>query len=256
MGGVEEKMFYLENIRIFRDLTEADLKMFDRITYMTTAYGHSERINGQDNPGSVVCFLKQGRVKMYKRSLEGEEHTLGILEVGDIFGVMQPVNDSAGDTIAETLDESLVCIIRRRDFELFLRKKTELAMRVTKRIGMRRRRIENPLERLLFRTVSSRLALFLLSLAGTHGAHDSRGIVLSVKLSEQELSNLIGSARETTSALLKELGRLNIIEIRSGRIMFLNQWRLKKLADAKTHELEIPSLEESDMNGLGPPGVI
>ena len=256
MGGIEEKMFYLENIRIFRDLTEADLKMFDRITYTTTAYGHRECINGQGNPGSVVCLLKQGRVKMYKRSLEGEEHTLGILQAGDIFGVMQAVNDPAGGTIAETLDESLVCSIRRRDFELFLKKKSELAMRVTKLIGLRRRRIENPLERLLFRTVSSRFALFLLSLAGSYVAHDSRGIVLSVKLSEQELSNLIGSASETTSALLKELGRLNIIRIRSRRIMVLDQWRLKKLADAKTQELEIPSPEESEMSGLGFPGVI
>ena len=240
-----EKIWYLKHINIFGDMTEADLSVLDRITYMKD-YSRREQVYGQGDPGDVICLLKEGRVKIYKLSAEGKELTLAILEPGEIFGEMALVDEGPRDTIAEALDDMLLCVIRRRDFEILLRKKPELAMRVTKLIGVRRREIENQLENLVFRSASSRLALLLMSLAEKHGVRDSRGIILNVKLSQQELANLIGTARETTSALLNEFKRLGIIDIQHRRIKVLNQWELKKIADEKMKEL---SLKQESENG-------
>ena len=176
-----EKIWYLKNINIFRDLTEADLSVLDRITYMK-GYSRREQVYSQGDPGDVVYLLKEGRVKIYKLSADGKQLTLEILEPGEIFGEMALVDDSPRDTIAETLDDSLLCVMRRRDFELLLRKKPDLAMRVTKLIGARRRQIENQLENLVFRSAPSRLALLLIFLGGRYGVHDSRGIILNIKL--------------------------------------------------------------------------
>jgi CRP/FNR family transcriptional regulator, cyclic AMP receptor protein len=239
-----EKIWYLKNFNIFQDFTENDFSVIDRITYMKD-YSRREQVYGQGDPGDVVYLLKEGRVKIYKLSPDGKELTLEILEPGEIFGEMALVDDSPRDTIAETLDDSLLCVMRRRDFELLLRKKPDMAMRVTKLIGVRRRHIENQLENLVFRSAPSRLALLLLSLAEKHGVRDSRGIILNVKFSQQELANLIGTARETTSALLNEFKRLGYIDIQHRRIKLLNQWQLKKIADAKMKGFPIPE-EESN----------
>lgn len=240
-----EKIWYLKHINIFGDMTEADLSVLDRITYMKD-YSRREQVYGQGDPGDVIYLLKEGRVKIYKLSAEGKELTLAILEPGEIFGEMALVDEGPRDTIAEALDDMLLCVIRRRDFEILLRKKPELAMRVTKLIGVRRREIENQLENLVFRSASSRLALLLMSLAEKHGVRDSRGIILNVKLSQQELANLIGTARETTSALLNEFKRLGIIDIQHRRIKVLNQWELKKIADEKMKELSLKQESENE----------
>ena len=251
MGEIVESIWYLKNINIFHDLDDVDLSVLDRITHMKE-YGPLEQVHGHGNPGDVVYLLKKGRVKIYKLSPEGKTLTLEILEAGEIFGEIALVDDTPRDTKAETLIDSLVFVMRRRDFELLLRKKSDLGMRVTKRIGRRGRHVENQLKSLVFRSAPSRLAYLLLSLAGRHGVHDSRGIILNIKLSQKELANLIGTARETTSALINEFKRLNFIDIQHRRIKLLNQWQLKKIADAKMRGLDIPPREEDNLDGFGP----
>ena len=242
-----EKIWYLKHFDIFKDLTDREIDVIDRISYMKH-YKRRERIYGQDDPGDLVYLLKEGRVKIYKLSSDDKELTLAVLENGEIFGEMALIDDGPRGTIAETLDDSDICVIRRRDFEMLLKKKPDLAMHVTKLIGLRRREIENQLENLVFRTAPSRLAALLMSLAEKYGVRDSQGIILNVKFSQQELTNLIGTAQETTSALLNEFKRLGFIDIRYRRIKILKQWQLKKIADAKMNEfaIEVDPEEEGE----------
>jgi hypothetical protein len=72
-------------------------------------------------------------------------------------------------------------------------------------IGLRRHRIERRLKNLLFLPNRDRLVNLLLDLAEQFGAHDNDGIRLRIKLSHQELGNLIGSTRETVTVLLGQL---------------------------------------------------
>ena len=90
------------------------------------------------------------------------------------------------------------------------------------------------------------LPFLLMSLAEKHGVRDSQGIILNVKFSQQELANLVGTARETTSALLNEFKRLGLIDIRNRRIKILEQWQLKKIADAKMNEFPIKVESEEE----------
>ena len=167
--------------------------------------------------GDTVYLLKKGRVKIYKLLANGEGLTQEVIETGDIFGE-GAFDDEPRDTIAETLDDSLIYVMRRRDFELFLKKKPDLAMRLTRFAPTRRRHIQNRLDNLAFRTVSSRLAFLLLFLADGGGVHNSNGMELRVKLSRGDLAKLTGTAQETISDLLNELKRLNIIEAQGRRI--------------------------------------
>ena len=57
---------------------------------------------------------------------------MAVLENGEIFGEMTLIDEGPRGTIAETLDDSDICVIRRRDFEMLLKKKPDLAMHVTK----------------------------------------------------------------------------------------------------------------------------
>ena len=67
----------------------------------------------------------------------------------------------------------------------------DIALGVTKLIGLRRQRIENRLKNLLFTSNQQRLGHLLLDLAEQFGANIEGGIRLGLKLSHQEIANLI-----------------------------------------------------------------
>ena len=51
----------------------------------------------------------------------------------------------------------------------------------------------------------------MLSLADEYGVEDSRGTMVALKITHQELANLIGSTRETVSLTLSQFKRKNLI---------------------------------------------
>ena len=250
---MKTQIWCLKNIKFFRNLTDADFYALDRSAVMK-ACSRRETVSGKTDFGDTVYLLKKGRVKIYKLLPNGEGLTQEVIEAGDVFGESAALDDEPRDTIAETLDDSLIYVMRRRDFELFLKKKPDLAMRLTRFAPTHRRHIQNRLDNLAFRTASSRLAFLLLSLADGGGVYNSNGMQLRVKLSRGDLAKLTGTAQETISDLLNELKRLNIIEVQGRRIRLLNQWKLKKIADAKMRELEISTDDDEEANLFEVPG--
>lgn len=233
-----EKFWYLKHTNIFAGMSDVDFGDLNRIADMVI-YNRHEQVHVQDDSDDVIYLIKEGRVKIYKPLPEEKELTLVVLEPGEIFGETAMFEAEPNGAIAETLDDTLLCVIRRRDFGILLRKNQKLKMRTAIMVGVKRRFIENRLENLVFRSVSSRLALLLITLAEKDGVRESRGITLGVKLSEQKLARLIATPRETTSPLLNEFERSGYIEIRHRRIRILNQWALKKIADDRMRELSV-----------------
>ena len=78
---------------------------------------------------------------------------------------------------------------------------------MTRLMIVRRRELENKVEALVFRDVSSKLAELLVKLAGEYGVDDARGTLVALKITHQELANLIGSTRETVSLTLSQFKR-------------------------------------------------
>ena len=100
----------------------------------------------------------------------------------------------------------------------------------------------NRLTNIVFRCASSRFALLLHNLAGIP---DSKGIILTPRLSKKRISRLIGSATETTETLLRTFKQHNVIKKRRGRIQVLNPWHLKKIADASMKTLKAPTVPDT-----------
>lgn len=88
----------------------------------------------------------------------------------------------------------------------------DLAFDVTKVMEVRRFRIEMRLKNLLFVSNRDRLIHLLLDLAEQFGVVRDSAVQLSIRLSHQELANLIGSTRETVTILIGQLQAEGMIE--------------------------------------------
>jgi len=163
------------------------------------------------DPGASLFFVNGGRVKISKVTCDGKALTLSYCGPSEIFGETCLVDGGARQEMAEAMENSMITELHRSDFEKLLQIHPALGFQMTQLLASRRLALENKLEMLVFRDVTSKLAELLLNLAGEYGVDDARGTLVALKITHQELANLIGSTRETVSLTLSQFKRKKLI---------------------------------------------
>lgn len=225
---VRSKVWYLKHIRLFDGLSPTEMQEMERITRMQEVK-RRQPLYLPGDPSSSVYLLKQGRVKIANTAPSGKEVTFDILEPGEIFGELEVLEGAPRETAAEALDDVMLCVIRREDFDRYLAMHPDLNIKLTKMIGLRLRRIQSRVEDLVFRDVPARLAHLLLALAKTEGEPEEVGIRIRAKLTHQELANLIGSSRETVTSTLGHFKEDGLIQMDGRTIVLTNRDGLARL---------------------------
>jgi CRP-like cAMP-binding protein len=221
------KLWYLKRINLFSELQQQELQELDRITRMYELK-KKQSIYLPGDPGSTVFLLKKGRVKIASHASSGKEVTFDILEPGEIFGELEALSETARESSAEALEDTLICAIRKQDFERYMRQHPDLSLKLTKLMGFRLRRIRNRVEDLVFRDVPARLARLLLDLGRTDGDTAVVGIRLNIRLTQQDIANLIGCSRETVSLVLGQFKEQRLIQIEDHTIIIIDSYRLSR----------------------------
>ncbi|MGE3509658.1 MAG: helix-turn-helix domain-containing protein, partial [Vicinamibacterales bacterium] len=75
-----------------------------------------------------------------------------------------------------------------------------------------------------------RVAHTLLDLAAECGVRDAGGVRLKIRLSQSDLGNLVGLARETINIVLQDFKQRGLIEIEGRRIRIVDEERLRGVA--------------------------
>jgi len=206
-----DKIWYLKKFNLFATMGQEEMESMSDDVF-ESEIKKKQPIFLQGDPGESLHFLKKGRVKITRIDESGKEITLTLLEPGEIFGELGLFDDSPRETTAVALEDSLICMMRRGDFEKLMTDRSELSFKLNKLMGLRLRQIENRIDELMFRDVPSRLARLLLRLVDQHPREMRRGLRINIKLSQQELANLIGATREMTSSVLNSFKKIGLIE--------------------------------------------
>ena len=222
------KLWFLRHIRLFDGISPSDMQEMEKITRMEEIKKRQPLYLTGD-PSRNVYLLKRGRVKISNMSSSGKEVTFDILESGEVFGELDVLEDAPRSTSAEALDDALICVIPRKDFDQYLAMHPTVMFKLTKLIGLRLKKIQSRVEDLVFRDVPARLAHLLLELGKTEGVVDKQGIRLKVKLTHQEMANLIGCSRETVSTTMGQFRDDGLIQMDGRTITIVNEKGLSKL---------------------------
>jgi CRP-like cAMP-binding protein len=182
------------------------------------------------DPGGAVFLVNGGRVKVSKVTRDGKELTLGYRAPGDIFGEACLIDGGPRQEMAEAVENVMVSEVPRERFEKIVAGNAELGLRLVKMVTLRRLELENNIEKLVFRDVNSKLAELLLKLAAEYGVDDSQGVLVALKITHQEMANLIGSTRETVSLTLAQFKRKSLITNDGRKIIVVDQEGLRALA--------------------------
>ncbi len=214
------KLWYLTRINIFDGMSPSQMEDVEKRTVMRELK-RKEVLYFPGDSGDRIYLLKRGVVKISTISDDGHEVILALLKPGEVFGEEAVVDDDPRDHMAEAYDDALICLISRQDFMDMLRSHPEMALKVTKLIGLRLKTFRTRVEQLLFKGAPARLAQVLLELAKQHGVTDKGGVLLPLKLSQQDLASLIGVTRESVNLALGEFRKTGLVEVEGRHLRLL-----------------------------------
>ena len=170
------------------------------------------------DPDRQLYFLLEGTVRLYKIYGEYKEATVALLMDRGVFGELSLDEGSRQRCFAEAVTESRVAVVRKRVLVEAIKGDPALATKLLFSFSDRLRQSDEAIESLLSRGVSARLARLLLNLGERIGEANGSGTVLKVRLTHQDLANMIVSTREAVSKVMSEFQRLGLIEVRNRRI--------------------------------------
>ena len=222
-------LWVLKKLPLLQDLTHDTLaRLAESVQLLDLRRRHVIYLPG--DPGRAVYFLSTGRVKISKVTRDGKELTLDYRGPGEIFGEICLIDGGPREEMAEAMDSAVVAEVDRNLFERLIQREGLVGYRLCKILAQRRREIENKLENLVFKDVNSKLAELLLRLAVEYGIDDSRGTLVALKITHQEMANLIGSTRETVSLTLSQFKRSGLIQTEGRKVILADREGLRALA--------------------------
>jgi CRP/FNR family transcriptional regulator len=165
----------------------------------------------EGNPASGVDCIRAGRVKVYRTAPRDRLHILLIAQAGDVLGVESVLAGGNHASTAEMIEDGLVCHIERDVFLGALESDPPALRAVAELMAKQLLRSEAERVELAGGSVRERIALALLDLARRYGVPSGNGLRIDLKLSREDIADMIGTSPETAIRQLSELRREGII---------------------------------------------
>jgi len=159
-----------------------------------------------------IFLLREGRIKITASAEGGHEVLHEIIGPGEIFGETSLILGIPRTTSAQALEASLLCEIRRNSFETLLSMYPELAFRLLKSVGVRLKQAEAQLVNVVCNDISRRVRTTLIDLMIKESGSIPDGPI-KIKITQQDLANLIGASRQKTWQTLKELEDSGVLRL-------------------------------------------
>ena len=113
--------------------------------------------------------------------------------------------------------------IQKASLERVIKSDPVFALKLFSSLSERLRQSDEVIESLLHREVSCRLATLLMNLSERFGEDNGSGRLIDVRLTHQDLANMIASTREAVSKVMSEFQRDGVLESRNRRIAIVNR---------------------------------
>jgi len=165
-----------------------------------------------------MYILESGLVKLIFLSEKAQETILLILKPGDVFGELLLSHEKRSFT-AIAVEDSLVTMISREDLLKLLSVAPRLVLNFIRVLSKRLARVEKGLAESSHTWSYHRLAKVLLHLSEQYGEEVPTGIMIKLRLTHEDLANLIGTTRETVTTQLNRFLRMGLLSRRARRLI-------------------------------------
>jgi CRP-like cAMP-binding protein len=172
-----------------------------------------------------LYLLISGKVKTFKVAQDGRELLTGLYGPEEYFGTAALLASENYMETAEAVENTALCLIPKDLMEQLLNKYPDVSASFIKLLANNVLQNEQQLLELAYHSVRKRMAEVILRLKGTETEDNHQ--VLTV--SRDNLASMAGIATETVSRILSDFKDEGLIERTGGKILVLDQLRLKNM---------------------------
>ncbi len=231
---MQERIWFLKSNHLLKMFDADQLAMIERQSrWKKFPRGTPIYLPGEH--ADSVYIVAAGLVKLCHLTADGKVSTLAFINIGEVFGELSLLEAGNRDEYCEAAADTTIIRIPRETLLPYMEVSTQFVVAITKIVGFRRKRIENRLKSLLFSSNHQRLAHLLLDLAEQFGLAVDEGVRIGLKLSHQELANLIGSTRETVTIMLGKMKADGMIGGKRESVILTDVWRLASSVEREWH---------------------
>jgi CRP/FNR family cyclic AMP-dependent transcriptional regulator len=203
----------LEKVPLFSGLPDAALTEIEQHGSIKSYPKDAIVINQDDQTCSLYVILS-GSVKVYISGEDGREAVLNHQSAGDYFGDLALIDKQPRVASVMTTEPSRFMVISREAFMACLSRNPEIAINLIKPMTLRMRMLAKNVSNLALLDVYGRVARVLLEQA----EEQENGEMVTAKLTQQEIADMVGASRAMVSRILKDLKLGGYITVDKKRI--------------------------------------
>ncbi|MEW8972104.1 Crp/Fnr family transcriptional regulator [Mesobacillus jeotgali] len=191
-----------------------------------------------------MFVILSGKVQISKMNAEGKELYLRLCKKNDIVGELTLF--TAGPRYlfnARVVEDGEAAAVNIENLEQTLFNNSQLAYQFLKWMNDHIRRTITKFRDLVLNGKKGALYSTLIRLSNSYGTEQQDGIHINVPITNQDLANYCGTARESVSRMLGELRDQGIISIHKKRIIIHNLDYLKQQIDCENCPVEYCNIE-------------
>jgi CRP-like cAMP-binding protein len=219
MTNTEIKNF-LKQTHLFAEVTDNGLNKISNFV-KENFYKKGEIIFNEGETGDTLHIIVKGRVKITKYTQQGKIKILAILNEKDSFGEMALLTEEARSATVEAIDSVTTLSIAKKEFLDILQTEPSISLQIIKTLCHRLAKADRDLKNFIAGNAKVRISCVLLDFK------DENNIV---KLTHQEIADISGLTRETTTRILNKFADEKIIETKSKKIYIIDKEKLKEIS--------------------------
>jgi CRP-like cAMP-binding protein len=177
-----------------------------------------ETLFKKGDEGDALFGIRRGTIRIETGTETGERLTLNVLGAGDVFGEIALLDGHRRTADAVAGEDCEMFVVRRTEFLRFVERNARISLRLIELLCQRLRWMSARMEEVSLLPVSARLARRLAGLALDFGTE--------LTITQGQLSEFVGAARETVSRQLQIWRGKGIVDLRRGHIIILDGRRL------------------------------
>lgn len=213
---------YLSSMKIFEALDDEEISAVAGIAHHRNVESGIHLFHMGEEMINFY-FVVSGNVKIYRIDEEGREQIINFFGKGEMFPHHAVFRKDPYPASAITAEDSEVIFISKKDFEDVIRREPEIAVKLFHYIGELIIDLQHRLQEKMLKPTDEQVLLLIRRLAYAHGLvlRDGRREI-TLKLTKQEMANMIGLTRETVNRNISIFRKLGILEIGSTGLMIVD----------------------------------
>ncbi len=208
---------------LFTGLSNDQLERVAEISF-EKKFKRGESIFFEGDEATGFYMVAEGKVKIFKMSLDGREQILHIFGPGEPFGEVPVFHGQPFPANAVTLAASTLLFFPRRQFVELVTSTPSLALSMLAMLSLRLRRFASQVESLSLKEVPGRLAAHLVYLAEEQGRIDQ----VMLDIPKGQLASLLGTSPETLSRIFAKMSDEGLIRVKGKIIELLDYEELQE----------------------------